>query len=147
MLEGQIKMEEISNSRMMVIWWHVSDSAQYENSCPVMFVYSVRHVETRGAFPHQIKSSLFYWKTQATLYWHTVIYGSHKDEKYNNCVILSQLFFAMVNSYLIVYCAITCYILGVTFSPGNSNIIIIMYNIWLIELYCILNLYLAILSF
>ncbi len=51
-LEGQIKMEEISNSRMMVIWWHVSDSAQYENSCPVMFVYSVRHVETRGAFPY-----------------------------------------------------------------------------------------------
>ncbi len=45
-LEGQIKMEEISNSRMMVIWWHVSDSAQYENSCPVMFVVSVRHVET-----------------------------------------------------------------------------------------------------
>ncbi len=38
MLEGQIKMEEISNSRMMVIWWHVSDSAQYENSCPVTFV-------------------------------------------------------------------------------------------------------------
>ncbi len=27
----------------------------------------------------------------------------------------------MVNSYLIVYCAITCYILGVKFSPGNSN--------------------------
>ncbi len=50
--EGQIKMEEISNSRMMVIWWHVSDSAQYENSCEVMFVYSVRHVETRGAFPY-----------------------------------------------------------------------------------------------
>ncbi len=51
-LEGQIKMEEISNSRMMVIWWHVSDSAQYENSCEVMFVVSVRHVETRGAFPY-----------------------------------------------------------------------------------------------
>ncbi len=52
-----------------------------------------------------------------------------KMKKYNNCVILSQLFFAMVNSYLIVYCAITCYILGVTFSPGNSNITIIMHNI------------------
>ncbi len=41
-----------SNSRMMIIWWHVSDSAQYDNSCPVTFVFSVRHVETRGAFPH-----------------------------------------------------------------------------------------------
>ncbi len=30
----------------------MSDSAQYENSCEVMFVYSVRHVETRGAFPY-----------------------------------------------------------------------------------------------
>ncbi len=28
----------------------------------------------------------------------------------------------MVNLYVIVYCAITCYILGVKFSPGNSNI-------------------------
>ncbi len=34
--------------------------------------------------------------------------------------LFSQLFFAMVNSYLIVYCAITCYILGVKFSPGNK---------------------------
>ncbi len=42
-----------------------------------------------------------------------------KMKKLNNCVILSQLFFAMVNSYLIVYCVITCYILGVKFSPGN----------------------------
>ncbi len=42
----------------------------------------------------------------------------------------------MVNLYIIVYCAITCYILGVKFSPGNSNIIIIMYNIsWLMETY------------
>ncbi len=41
-------------------------------------------------------------------------------KKLNNCVILSQLFFAMVNSYLIVYCAITCYTLGVKFSPGNK---------------------------
>ncbi len=41
----------------------------------------------------------------------------------------------MVNLYIIVYCAITCYILGVKFSPGNSNIIIIMYNIsWLMEI-------------
>ncbi len=30
----------------------MSDSAQYENSCEVMFVFSVRHVETRGAFPY-----------------------------------------------------------------------------------------------
>ncbi len=43
-----------------------------------------------------------------------------KMKKLNNCVILSQLFFAMVNSYLIVYCAITCYTLGVKFSPGNK---------------------------
>ncbi len=38
----------------------------------------------------------------------------------------------MVNSYLIVYCAITCYILGVKFSPGNkynyNNVKYIMIN-------------------
>ncbi len=44
----------------------------------------------------------------------------------------SQLFFAMVNSYIIVYCAITCYTLGVKFSPGikynYNNVKYIMIN-------------------
>ncbi len=48
---------------------------------------------------------------------------------YHNCFLQWWI-------YIIVYCAITCYILGVKFSPGNSNIIIIMYNIsWLMEIY------------
>ncbi len=103
----------------------MSDSAQYENSFPVMFVVSVRHVETRGAFPH-----IFYISDKSPCVCFIEKHEQHfidillfmeatKMKKYNNCVILSQLFFAMVNSYLIVYCAITCYILGVKFSPGN----------------------------
>ncbi len=103
----------------------MSDSAQYENSCPVMFVYSVRHVETRGAFPHIFNISdksprVCFIEKHKQHFIDILLFMEATKMKKNNCVILSQLFFAMVNSYLIVYCAITCYVLGVKFSPGNK---------------------------
>ncbi len=91
-----------------------------KNSCPVMFVVSVRHVETRGAFPQSDKSPRFIEKHKQHFIDILLFMEATKMKKLNNCVILSQLFFAMVNSYLIVYCAITCYTLGVKFSPGNK---------------------------
>ncbi len=128
-LEGKIKMEEISNSRMMVIWWNVSDSAQYENSCPVMFVFFSETCRDKRSFSsNQIKVlvSVLLKNTSNTLLTYCYLW---KPQRWKNKIIAlfyHNCFFAMVNSYLIVYCAITCYILGVKFSPGNLNIIIIM---------------------
>ncbi len=93
----------------------MSDSAQYENSCEVMFVFSVRHVETRGAFPYIFNISdksprvCFIEKHKQHFIDILLFMEATKMKKFNNCVILSQLFFAMVNSYLIVYCAISCW--------------------------------------
>ncbi len=76
-------------------WWsyhHVSDSVQYDNSCPVMFVFSVRHVETRRAFPHifdiayeiKVLVSVSLKNTSKTLLTYCYLWKPcfcHKDEK------------------------------------------------------------------
>ncbi len=75
----------------------------------------VRHVETEELsltfLTYQIKVlvSVFIEKHKQH-FTDILLFMEATNEKINNCVILSQLFFAMVNSYLIVYCAITCYV-------------------------------------
>ncbi len=71
-------------------------------------------VETRGAFPYIFNISdksprvCFIEKHKQHFIDILLFAEATKMKKENNCVILSLLFFAMVNSYLIVYYAITC---------------------------------------
>ncbi len=93
----------------------MSDSAQYENSCPVMFVFSVRHVETRGAFPHIFDISdksprvCFIEKHKQHFIDILLFMEATKMKKFNNCVILSQLFFC--NGEFISHCILCNYLL------------------------------------